>query len=283
MREPLERALPIPELRSAKGDYYKLGKIRNLPNPGSRYCGASLISKNGTLTDAVILTSVSATSAEYGQPIAIHSNYKYFHQLLKHHPWARKVANGSGVSIHRALDIWDTGAGHVIERIHRLLCLPIPCEPIGRLTATSLPVSGRALVHLKITKWCHGCQKSVLEKTQAVMSKWMAERSDIEFVDVNPAWDFDELISQASASAFYIGIPSGVMHLSTALRRTCLVIVGDIHQNDFFLPIRRNVCPPKLAWYYPHNTHLHEHGGGKGISALSAGNLNLAIGCQLNL
>lgn len=252
--------------------------------PHDRYHRVNLIHKNDSLAELIVLSAATALAHEMGRPHRLITRFPELDTFKKYHPWWREPKGTSGIQIVRSMRYWESGAGHAIQRIQRLLGLPTDVIPRGRLLNPSIRKEGKVMIHTGIGSWGHGCQSQLHEWGVKVLRNWIQDRGDLEFVQVgsSPAklpcqhisGSLDDYIKIAGSCSHYVGIPSGLMHVATAFGVKCFVLVGCMHPNQIVLPMHRTRGPEELLWFYPQNIHFHERLQGGFIHKVSVESLD---------
>ena len=238
-------------------------------DPGTRYHGADVFHSNASLSELVCLTAVTGTAAEIGTRQKLITGFKDLDPIRKIHPWRGLTTEGDGVNILRAMKYWDGGGGHITQRIQRMVGLPIDAIPRGRLVNPKVMQRNLVVVHSSIVTWAHHCPQDLHVWPVQQLQALIAERKDLEFVQIGPRdagrgcehvpSDLAGYIDMIGWCGTFIGLPSGLMHLAAAFRKPSIIIYEEPHPNGFSLPAGRKNLSDRLMWYYPQNIHIHAH------------------------
>ena len=272
--------------------YYEKLPTRKCPDPQSRYHHAHWISSNGSLSECMVLSALDRWSAIHGYPVTCYSSCPMWDILGKQVGFRRGADLTEGVTAVRAARMWNCGAGHILQRLQVLSGLPIGKALLGMLPHYTGTQPGLVLMHLGAQRWGHCCQLKIQLRTIQVFLKFLRYAKDFKFIQVgsNPVphlgthvnCDMANLLEIASRCEYYIGIPSGVMHLMTALNKRCIVIISRINACDVALPVKKNIWLESPIWLYPQNIHLHEFGDGPQAKYISVDTLRQAINGELH-
>lgn len=244
-------------------------------SPGARYFGYNAGSSNASLTDLCILSAVSAASAEYGSTTKIKSKFYDFSGAMMFHPWYREPESNLVVNIHRAVGTFNCGGGHIIDQLLVFFGLPFSSPSRGKFINPCSTIKGKVYLSLGVKSFTQGWQKEVIPYSRKVISRWLERRTDLTF-SAKRHDNFVDLIEDIGSSEYYVGIPSGAMHLAAALSKKSIIILNGIHASQIDLPYRKINSPKNLMWLYPQNVHLHEMNEGL-IRSLSVDNLDKSM------
>lgn len=241
-----------------------------LPAHGGKFFGWNLSVSNNSLSEAVMATSIHASAVDTGgTSVAVMPDV--FKDLL--HPYPSAPNNQQHLRVRDATSYWECGNGHVIQRLHRLLGLPVPIKPKGSIRPIAGTVPGRIAIHMKPSKWGYMCGRMSIG-SKKILKEWSKDK-DVDFIAAST--DFRSVWKRVSECEFFIGVPAGPLHLATGLGKKVVGILKYPRAKEIILPIIKNVCDPELAWLYPQNVHLHESDECRLVRRLSFRSLDKAI------
>lgn len=245
------------------------------------------------LGDTMMLTDV----ANQGRPV--YSGSPHFEEIMELLPaYRQQVTTPMLLDSPTAIVAYESGNGHFLQRLRRVLGMKVGDLPFPMLESTMLPspIKNRVVMHFEPgyhAKW----QSENIRPGARVLSSQSLETM-FKFCDKHRSMDLwqiveegvkmptcmlhrngttTDLIKLISTASLFIGINSGPMHVATALGIPCIVIVNFPDAAEIMLPCLKPLGLPDEQWLYPQNVHLHQDNAGPLVPQLSVENLEKAM------
>jgi len=189
----------------------------------------------------------------------------------------------------------DLGPGHFIQGIQRSFGFdvsPIPSAFVNKFTHN--PTKKIAL-HFDPgphavwqRKHIHPRMRELYPETKAHIERMIKDMSEFSFVSIgsnppkirgasNAATSLVELAKLLSECDYFIGVPSGPMHLATAIGCKVICIINYPPCEKIVLPSLVHSGVDEEEWLYPQNVHLHQEQGSRFVPSVTADTLKAAI------
>lgn len=257
MIEPRERTLrPLRSLTHISNSiraFYRHGEEANLPKPGTRFYGRDF-------------------AADYSACVNCWAGrIRRGHEEVAHH------CPGGYLDAVQSLKEWDTGNGHAIQRLHRLVGLPAPIKPKGFARQTKPTIQGRIAFSLEVASPTAMSLPPISEESKATVRHALGRLDDVVELGPLSAKQLDVL----SECEYYVGIASGWMDYAAAMNKRSIILITISDPDLVVLPIIRNVVDPPMARLYPQNIHLHEDGAGGLVGGINKQDITRALDGRL--
>ncbi len=254
------------------------------------------------LGDSLILSGLPSSAKIAGRSNRIAPPSTAFAELAPFVPDYEPAKPGS---YRIAADVlqhhYDTGNGHLTQRLHRAIGLPVPLVPGARLVVPGEKVKGRVALHFcpgRHAKWqqrhIHEKARQLYPETVAGLQDFMDHHPEMEFFEVGEApmglvngtrdatgTDLPSTLRLMQTCEYFIGIISGPMHMANALGCRCVVIINFPDPTKIFLPTLLDIPQVESEWFNPLNVHLHQEGEGQQVKRFSLINLERAFAGEL--
>ena len=293
----LQRGGPSGDEADKVRAYWRAQEESRLPEPPPLE-GAVLSSLCTGLGDTMMLTDMVRAS-EGTTPVF--STSQHFRALMRRNPWWTEPDPTQQVLLANAPTLvryYATGNGHYLQRLRRAFGHAVDPVPRGSIQWKGKRANNRVLMHFEPGRhvlWqranVHPQARTVGRTTRAALEEFVARRRDLEFWCVGRApeggpikgthWvrtpTTDDLVDKVGQCGWFVGIMSGVMHVATAMRLKCVVLVNFPVAERVMVPTLRHTDQIESEWMYPQNVHLHMDGEGALCPKASADNLERAF------
>lgn len=223
--------------------------------------------------DSVILTDfIYRTKGT--RPVWSHS--PAFHELRKFLPYPYPYARSTPFQINAplAIDEYESGNGHFIQRLQRIFGLAVDPLPKGYLDFSAkkekhitLHFSPGSHANLQ-RRTIHPRARMLYPHTKAVLEKFIAE-SDYNFYILGnspniagaenvPDPSIAQMVNLIASASYHIGIMSGPLHIAAALNVPTIAVVNFPAADKIYLPTMKPIGQVEEEWFYPQNIHLHQ-------------------------
>lgn len=224
----------------------------------------------GGLGDSVILTDfIYRTKGTW--PCWSHS--AAFQELRKFLPYPDTRSTPFHVNAAMAIDEYESGNGHFIQRIQRLFGLAVDPLPKGYLDVPTRKCKTIVMhfspsAHAETQKrTIHPRARELYPETRAILEKYIAQSDHNFFVlgDVkikgaenihNPS--VTQMVHLLATASYFIGIMSGPLHIASALSVPTIAIINFPAADRIYLPTLKPMGQVEEEWFYPQNVHLHQ-------------------------
>lgn len=246
---------------------------------------------------AVLLDAVSASAERIGPYVHAWSPSPHWPHITRFAAVPPGVHPPVYVAACEAVAAWDLGAGHMTQRIRRLVGLPVPACPRSWLTVPVRRVPKRVSLHFEAgahAEWqrthIHPRARQVYPQTWKALREFIRARTDLSFVEVGPrrympidevedgtVRSLDETIRLMAECEYHIGIVSGPMHLAAALGSKVIAILNFPRPCQLMLPNLVSIGMVEEEWLYPHQVCLHQEEDSAHWPRLTAATLSEAV------
>lgn len=246
------------------------------------------------LGDTTIMTRVFTAS---GGKVIPKSAGPHFDRVFSAVPGWRGSGNHKPliVDVAQARLVWNIGAGHLIQRISRLMQLPFEPVPRPSVESKAKRVPGRVVIHCEPgasaiwqSRHFHPTPRVIYPENMEIIRKFARSRRDLEWTTVGLSavarWaqpiktlNATDLIDHMATCEWFVGIDSGPMHIATSLGLKCIVIVNFPDPRTIVMPTLKVLGTMNEEWLYPQNVHLHQDGGTRLVPRFSERSLARAF------
>lgn len=230
---------------------------------------------------------------------------RHFRPLMRFNPWWKEPPVEEQLLMVNAPTLvrhYATGNGHYIQRIRRAFGLAVDWVPRGCVAWKGRRASNRVLLHFEAgphalwqRKHITPVARTLYPASRVALEQWMAGARGMEFWGVGKPpeggplrgvqWKrtptLADLVDTCGQCGSFLGIVSGVMHLATAMKLRCVVLVDFPEAERIMLPTLKHTQQVESEWLYPQNVHLHQAGEGPLVKRISADNLRRAFNNEL--
>lgn len=259
-------------------EHYRAAIPRNRPRLPETLRDVTLTMTGSSLGDAVVATALARSAARAGREIAIHvpgSSFAVLRGFLPYPllPPATFWVAGDGLRFD-----FDLGNGHFIQRLQRAFGFAPDPRPHGCVAVDGVAtVPGRVAVHLEAgphRTWqqanVHPRAREVYPEHLTMIERFARRHPELEFVQIGlvgtglaavrdaTGTPLDESIRLLASCEYFIGVPSGPMHLAAALGKRVITIVNFPPARSIVLPVLKDVDVVESEWLYPQAVVLHQ-------------------------
>jgi ADP-heptose:LPS heptosyltransferase len=253
------------------------------------------------LGDTLLLTQLPWVGAWQGKRRYIASPSPYFEPLVRFNPHFVPAGRRQAVAADHLQLRYDLGNGHLIQRLQRAFGLIPDLIPRGFLGIPEQPIPGRVVLHFEAgsshVAWqrifIHPRARQLYPQSRRIIERFIDAHPEMTFCQVGNSGatltgvedctglSLEQTIKVISCCEYFLGIISGPMHLATAMRLKCVVILNFPHAAEIFLPTLKDIDLIESEWLYPQNVHLHQDNEGPLVKGLSLKNLEKAFQGEL--
>jgi hypothetical protein len=231
----------------------------------------TLTNSAGGLGDSVILTDfIHRTKGTW--PVWSHSSA--FHELRTFLPYPHVSLTPFHLNAPAAIDEYESGNGHFIQRIQRIFGLVVDPLPKGYLD-----FSAKKQKHITLhfspgrhadmqRRTIHARARVLYPETTAVLERFIAESDYIFYIlgdspnitgaENIPHPSITQMVHLIASASYHIGIMSGPLHIAAALNIPTMAIINFPAAEKIYLPTLKPMGQVEEEWFYPQNVHLHQ-------------------------
>ena len=233
----------------------------------------TLTNSSGGLGDSVILTDfIHRTKGTC--PVWSHS--PAFHELRKFLPYPYPYARSTPfqINVPLAVEEFESGNGHFIQRIQRIFGLAIDPLPKGYLDFCAKKQKHITLhfnpgIHADLQRrTIHPRARMLYPETKAVLERFIAE-SDYTFhilgdsphiagAEHIPNPSITQMVHLIASASYHMGIMSGPLHIAAALNVPTIAIINFPAAEQIYLPTLKPMGQVEEECFYPQNVYLHQ-------------------------
>lgn len=253
------------------------------------------------LGDAIVLTSLTNNQSK---EIDIFSRNKHWPTLCKFNNKLSNINKYQERIRTEMLEFFNCGNGHLHQKIQRALGLNIELLPKGYLNPTKEIAFKKNKIAINFSAGPSGLDlikigfknpRRLDEPSKIEVEKFI-KNSKYHFVEMGTErmFEFDNVedftnrsiedsINELNSCEFFIGLNSGFMSISAALGIKSIILLNVPHIQDVYLPfmvdflVRDTGIGEDMAWLFPQNVHLHQHGQNELVPIVSEENIKRAI------
>lgn len=251
--------------------------------------GSVLTNIASGLGDTLMLTDLPRAAKTQDKPKysphwTCFSNSPHFRPIIARNPFWREPALPEHVYMVNApclIRYCDVGGGHYLQRIRRAFNLDVDTVPRACVRWEGERRTNRVILHFHAgphAQWqrqhVHPHARQLGVESKHAIEAFIKSRRDLEFYQIGatnepirganqwPTASIDALVNIIGSASWFIGIMSGPLHLATALKLRCIVVVNFPESHKIMLPTLKHVDVVESEWFYPQNVHLHQEAGG---------------------
>lgn len=248
------------------------------------------------LGDTLMLTDLPRAAKLQGKTWTCISNSLHFRPLMARNPfWTEPKYNEQVFLVQAACLIrhCDVGGGHYLQRIRRAFNLDVDPVPRACIKWEGERRSNRVILHFHAgthaiwqRQHVHPNARQLGVESKHAIEAFIQTRKDLEFLQIGatdnpirgahqwPTPSLDALIDIIGSASWFIGIMSGPLHVATALKLRCVVVINFPEAHKLMLPTLKAVEVVESEWCYPQNVHLHQEAEGPLVPRLTLQSLN---------